>query len=83
MDRSGQLHIPGHSKRLFLAPPPLSRELVGMRELDDDCWLVSFAHIRLGVIRKAEPRIRPFDAKDDGGDSPTEALHGELSPMLP
>ena len=71
--RSGQIRVPGHRNLLFLAHP-LSGELVGLRELDDDRWLVSFAHIHLGVINRIEPRIRPFDVKDEGGVSPTESI---------
>lgn len=82
--RSGQIHIPDHAKRLFLGHP-LSGELVGLRELDDDCWLVSFAHIHLGIIKKGERRVRPFDAEDedDSGAFSTKLVPDELSPMLP
>jgi len=62
---------------------PRCSELVGNVISSAEVRLVSFAHVHLGVISKAEPRIRPFDAKNEGGDSPTESVPAELSPMLP
>ena len=51
----GLVHLPG--RRQVYLTPALAGQLVGIRENDDDRWLVSFLHIDLGYI---EPRCNRF-----------------------
>jgi len=64
---SGQITVPNGPSRVFLSHA-LPHELVGLRELDNDRWLVSFAHIHLGVACRGEQRLRPFDDDDESID---------------
>lgn len=58
--RTGHLHIPGsgRSNNVFLATA-LANELVGVRELGDDLWQVSFLQQDLGVLDTASRRFKP------------------------
>lgn len=40
---------------------PLADQLVGLLELDDDCWLISFAGLELGVFRRGATRVQPIE----------------------
>lgn len=54
---SGQLQFAGSS--LYIGTV-LARELVGLRELEDDCWLVSFGDVDLGFFKEGDTKLRPI-----------------------
>ena len=57
----GGLFRPPNTTKTYYLCHALSGELVGLRELKDDCWLVSFAHVDLGVINLRTQSFEPND----------------------
>jgi transposase InsO family protein len=55
---NGQLQF--GSKTLTLGKP-LAGQLVGLLELDDDCWLVTFAGLELGIFRKGATHVESLE----------------------
>lgn len=39
----------------------LSRQVVGLRELDHDCWLVTFADMDLGFLKPGKSKVFPIE----------------------
>jgi hypothetical protein len=56
----GIFRPPGTPKTHYLCHA-LSGELVGLRELENDRWLVSFAHVDLGIIDLQNRCLEPCD----------------------
>ena len=61
---TGVVRVP-RSNRLVHLSNALAREYVGLREIDDDTWLVSFSYVNLGVIRPRERRLQAFDLVEE------------------
>ena len=62
VQKAGHLYMPGSGKKtghIFLSTS-LAGEHVGLRELDDDRWLVSFLDLHLGVLDLKQRRICPI-----------------------
>jgi hypothetical protein len=58
---SGHVYVPGAGRAagsIFLSSA-LAGEYVGLRELDEDLWLVSFLHIDLGLLDLKHRRVDP------------------------
>lgn len=55
---SGQV---GFGRDVLTLGKPLVGQLIGLLELDDDCWLLSFAGVELGVFRRGTSRIEPIE----------------------
>jgi transposase InsO family protein len=58
---AGHIYLPGSGRsrgHVFLSES-LAGQDVGLRELDDDLWLVSFLHLDLGVLDLKARSIRP------------------------
>jgi transposase InsO family protein len=60
---SGHMHVPGKRRSFFLSTA-LAGERVGIRELPDGQWLVSFAALDLGWIDPTSATFRPADRED-------------------
>jgi transposase InsO family protein len=59
---AGHLYLPGSGQKtgnIFLSES-LAGEHVGLRELDDEQWLVSFLHLDLAVLDLRARKIRPL-----------------------
>ena len=41
----------------------LAEELIGLREMEDDCWLISFAHLDLGFLKRGAEKLVPIEPK--------------------
>ena len=61
--RSGHLYIPGsgRSSGAFYLSSALADERVGLREIDDECWLVSFLALDLCTIDLNTKKLTPID----------------------
>jgi hypothetical protein len=60
----------------------LRGKAVGLRELEDGAWLVSFAHLNLGTIEPTHLRFEPYDTSFSASSS--EAFtQANLLPMSP
>lgn len=60
---AGHLYIPGSGRAVggvFLSGA-LAGEHVGLRELEDHLWLVSYCHLDLGVLDASAGKVRPID----------------------
>lgn len=57
---SGNFRPPGTTKFYYLSNA-LAGELVGLRELENNRWLVSFAHVDLGIINLQSQCLEPYD----------------------
>lgn len=57
----GHIQIPGTGRKVghIFVSQALAGEIVGLRELDDDLWLISFLHLDLGVIDTRTRRLTP------------------------
>lgn len=64
---AGHLYLPGSGKKTghFFLSTSLAGEQVGLRELDDDLWLVSFLHLDLGVLDLRARKLCPLPPKTD------------------
>lgn len=61
--RFGHIYLPGSGKKVgnvFLSAA-LAGEHVGLRELDNGCWLVSFLDLDLGLLDLSVPTVRPIE----------------------
>jgi putative transposase len=67
----GHLKMGGRSGVYFLSTA-LAGEPVGLREIDDRVWLVSYAEHDLGEIDERQHRFKPADALDPMEDSAAE-----------
>ena len=54
----------GRAAPFFYLSRALARELVGLRELDDGRWLISFAHLDLGHYDPKLKRFIPMDVTE-------------------
>lgn len=59
---TGQLQFGGEA---ITVGKPLSGQLVGLLELDDNCWLLNFAGVELGIFRRGQTRVESLE--DPGG----------------
>ena len=76
----GRIHLLG-PRRIYLSRA-LRGQSVGLRELDDGTWLVSFTELTLGTIDSAQSRFEPADVSFSASSS--EALtQANLLPMSP
>lgn len=74
----GRIHMLG-PPRIYLGRA-LRGQRVGLRELDDGRWLVSFAHLHLGTVNAAQSHFEPSDVTFSASSS--EALtQANLLPM--
>lgn len=55
---SGQLQF---GSQALSVGKPLAGQLVGLLELDDDCWLLSFAGLELGIFRRGATKVEPVE----------------------
>ena len=55
---TGQLQFGGDA---ITVGKPLAGQLLGLLELDDDCWLVNFASVELGIFRRGDTRVESLD----------------------
>lgn len=55
---SGQV---GFGSDVLTLGKPLAGQLVGLLELDDDCWLLSFAGVELGLFRRGATKVEPIE----------------------
>jgi putative transposase len=67
----GHLKMGGRNGSYFLSLA-LAGELVGLREVDDGVWLVSYADVDLGEIDERQHRFKPADVLGPLQDSAAE-----------
>ena len=60
VDRCGKLPFGG--RRSIFITSALAGQPVGLRELDDDRWLISFMNLDLGEVDMSRRRFEPFEA---------------------
>lgn len=58
VSKSGHINLGGRTKNFYLSSA-LANEYVGIREIEHDRWLVSFANINLGVCDLRTRRFEP------------------------
>lgn len=63
--KCGHIFLWKRSEKTIFISSALAGERVGLRELADDQWLVTFAEIDLGVIDRRSQKFRPIDANDE------------------
>lgn len=56
----GNIPIPGHPRTLRAVGNVLSGQRVGLRELDDGTWLVTFIDLDLGVLDPTKKGLQPI-----------------------
>lgn len=61
VSRFGEIQLVGRARHLTRA---LAGQLVGVRELRDGGWLVSFMHLDLGVVAKGQPGLTALPPAD-------------------
>jgi putative transposase len=76
-DRTCVLSTQGHRQmggrhRNYFVSTALAGEPVGIREIDDRVWLVSYADLDLGEIDDRQHRFKPYDPIDPRQDSAAE-----------
>jgi putative transposase len=67
----GHLRMGGRNSIYFLSTA-LAGQPVGLREVDDRVWLVSYADLDLGLLDERHHRFQPADAVDAPQDSAAE-----------
>lgn len=75
---SGHLYMPGSGRtqgNIFLSAS-LAGEQVGLRELEDGTWLVSYIDIDLGRLDLQQAKITPFDPANPSEIPTTKASLG-------
>ena len=63
MGPAGHIYMPGTGRAVghaFLSSA-LAGEQVGLRELEDNLWLVSFLYLDLGLLDLRTSKVRPID----------------------
>lgn len=71
LSTQGHLQMGGRSGNYFVSTA-LAGAPVGIREIDDQVWLVSYADLDLGEIDERQHRFKPYDAIDPQQDSAAE-----------
>jgi transposase InsO family protein len=69
---SGHVYVPGSGRgagAVFLSSA-LAGERIGLRELDDHTWLVSFLHLDLGLLDLKARQIEPIKPEPTGTEQP-------------
>jgi putative transposase len=73
---AGHVYLPGSGQRpgnVFLSSA-LAGEYVGLRELDDHAWLVSFLHIDLGVLDLSIGKVQPLPVASPTTEQPQASM---------
>jgi putative transposase len=77
VSRCGHFCLAGRGRNIFVCQA-LAGELVGLRQLDDHLWLVSFVDLDLGIVDVAARRFSPMEpsplaAKTEPSDADEDA----------
>jgi transposase InsO family protein len=72
---AGHIYLPGSGRsagNVFLSAS-LAGEQVGLREVDDDTWLVSYLHLDLGLLNLRLGKLRPLPPQGEKDDQQAQA----------